>query len=331
MRQIIKLLILAIISGVIFIISPFIGMKLISISSIINSFSSNVDYDIFWKIRLPRICIAFISGSALALSGMAFQALFRNPLAEPFTLGVSSGAALGAAIYIQLGISISFGGISGISIFSFLGAILSILLVYSLTRVKKGFSSTTLLLAGVAVSFSFSSLILFIQYISDFSNSFRIIRWLMGGIEAIGFSPVLDILPFFIIGAFIVIYKTQELNLLTMGEEIAISRGVDFKRTQKILFIATSFMVGGVVAICGPIGFVGLIIPHLCRLIIGWNHKYLIPATILFGGMFLTLCDTVARTIMAPAELPVGVITALIGGPFFLWLLLSRKSERNFL
>jgi iron complex transport system permease protein len=259
---------------------------------------------------------------------MAFQAIFRNPLATPFTLGVASGASLGAAVYMRLGLAIGVFGVSGVSLFAFGGAVLSILLVYGLTRIKAGFSIGTMLLAGVALNFFFSSAILFTQYMSDFTDSTRILRWTMGGLEIMGYEAVLNMAPFVISGAAIILLLTHELNLLMTGEELAISRGANVGKIKKILFFATSLMVGGVVAMCGPIGFVGMMVPHICRLMIGADHRYLTPATILFGGAFLTLCDMLARTLIAPAEMPVGIITALLGGPFFIWLLLGRASSR---
>ena len=320
------LLVLAII---VFSCAPIVGMNTIPLSAVLHPASGGMESNIFWKIRIPRVCISFLAGAGLAVSGMAFQAMFRNPLATPFTLGVASGASLGAAIYVRLGLVFSVLGISGISIASFAGAIVSILLVYGLTRARRGFSTATMLLAGVAISFFFSSVILFTQYMSDFSQSFRILRWLMGGLEVVGFESVLNMAPFVISGSAIIIYMTYELNLLMTGEEIAISRGVSVWRTKKILFFATSLMVGGVVSICGPIGFVGMMVPHICRLLIGADHRYLTPATLLFGGAFLTLCDMLARTLIAPAEIPVGIITALLGGPFFIWLLLGKTSSKR--
>jgi len=151
----------------------------------------------------------------------------------------------------------------------------------------------------------------------------------MGGLRVAGFEEVLNILPFVVAGGAIVIYLTNELNLMMSGEEIAVSRGADVTALKKILFFATSLMVGGVVAFCGPIGFVGMMVPHMCRLVIGADHRYLTPATMLFGGIFLTVCDLIARTIVAPAEMPVGVITALLGGPFFVWLLLRRGAPEK--
>ena len=310
-------------------IAPFWGMEKISLSNLLTSGNEDVKAEIFWKIRTPRIIVAFIVGVALAISGLAFQAMFRNPLATPFTLGVSSGAAFGASVYIKMGIVFSILGISGQTLFAFLGAVVSIFIVYGITKLKKGFSTATMLIAGVAINFFFSSFILFIQYLSDFTHSFRIMRWLMGGFEIVGFKPVFSILPIVILGSIIIFYLTNELNLLTLGEDIAISRGADVSKTKAILFFSTSLMVGGVVSICGPIGFIGMMAPHICRLLIGPEHRYLTPATFLFGGAFLVFCDTLSRILIAPAEIPVGVITALLGGPFFLWLLLSGSSERS--
>ncbi len=326
------LILLIIISAslLVLVVAPFLGMESISVHSIWQT-NDPIQSDIFWKIRLPRVIAAFLAGTALAISGMSFQAMFRNPLATPFTLGVSSGAAFGAALYIKIGIIFSMLGISGQSLSAFLGALFSVLLVYGISQIKKGFSTATMLIAGVAINFFFSSLILFIQYLSDFANSFRIIRWLMGGLEIAGFQPVITILPFVIIGSAVIFLLTHELNLLMLGEDLALSRGVAVKKIKALLFFATSLMIGGVVSICGPIGFVGMMSPHICRLLIGAEHHWLTPASFFFGGAFLVLCDTLSRILIAPAEIPVGVITSLLGGPFFLWLLLSGSSERSVL
>ncbi len=312
-------------------VAPLIGMKLTPLGAIFDPAGSGIEGEIFWKLRVPRVAVSFLAGAALAISGMVFQAIFRNSLATPFTLGVSSGAALGAAAYIRFGLPAAVFGIPGTSVSAFGGALISILLVYGITRARKGFSTATMLLAGVAVSFFFSSLNLFTQYISDFTQTFRIIRWLMGGIEVAGFDSVWRLLPFVAIGTAFVVYLTNELNQFTTGEEIAASRGVNVVRVRRILFFAASLMVGGVVAVAGPIGFVGMMSPHICRIFVGPDHRYLTPATILFGGIFLTLSDTLARTVIAPAEIPVGVITALLGGPFFIWLLLGGATEKGIL
>jgi len=361
-------------------VAPFFGAKTISPIAAIAGGLAEVDAVILWQMRVPRVLLSFFAGAGLAVGGMAFQALFRNPLATPFTLGVSSGASLGAAAYVVLGTALAtawlsvlwasaFGGaalaipivywftrdikralltgallvavllclalavrwLPGGAVAAFGGAVLAIAIVYGLTRLKRGFSTATMLLAGVALSFFFSSLILFMQYVADLTHSFRILRWLMGGLDAVGFASVLDVLPFVVGGSVIVVYLVHELNLLTTGEDIAASRGVDVSRAKKAVFFAVSLMVGGIVATCGPIGFVGMMVPHICRLMVGWEHRRLVPATLAFGGGFLVLCDAVSRIVIAPAEVPVGVVTALLGGPFFLWLLLGGASEGGLL
>lgn len=329
-KKMFRLVALLIFSLLVLFAAPFIGMHLINFSDLFGTSQNQVLGDIFWRIRFPRILTAFLAGAGLALSGMSFQAMFRNPLATPFTLGVSAGAAFGAALFVKLGLIFSFVTISGQTLFSFLGAILSVLLVYSISRIKKLFSTTAMLVAGVAINFFFSSLILFIQYLSDFSRSFQIIRWLMGGFEIVGFVPVRTLLPFVLLGSGAILLLTHELNLLTLGEDIATSRGGNVKKIKFIIFFASSIMVGSIVSVCGPIGFVGMMAPHICRLIIGPDHRYLSWASLLFGGAFLVFCDTLARIIIAPAEIPVGVITALLGGPFFLWLLIRSSEDSIF-
>lgn len=326
----IRLLLIFIVALVVLGIAPFMGLKSISLADLFNS-KITIKNNIFWDIRVPRIFVAFLAGAGLAVSGMVFQAMFRNPLATPFTLGVSSGAAFGAAMYIKIGILFSIFGIAGQSIFSFFGALASVGLVYGITKIRKGFSTATMLIAGVAINFFFSSIILFIQYLSDFAHSFRIIRWMMGGFEAVGYKPVFILLPFVALGIFIISILVKELNLFMLGDDIAISRGMEVKLVRRLLFFGTSLMIGAVVAVCGPIGFIGMMAPHICRLIVGAEHRILAPATFFFGGAFLVFCDTLSRTLIPPVEIPVGVITSLLGGPFFLWLLLSGSSEKSML
>jgi iron complex transport system permease protein len=290
-----------------------------------------VAWQILWEVRIPRVAMGMLAGAGLALSGMAFQAVFRNALATPFTLGVASGASLGACVYIHLTylcgpLAFTLLWVPGRAWFALGGAVLSIVLVYGLTRTRRGFSTATLLLAGVAINFFFSSLILLFQYLSDFTQAMVMLRWLMGSLDQVSGSDVLTVLPLVSAGAMIVLYLTHELNLIATGDELAASRGVEVNRTKVVLFFAVSVIVGAIVALCGPIGFVGLMAPHICRLLIGPDHRALTPATLLFGAAFLTACDTVARTAMFPTELPVGIITSLLGGPFFLWLLLRRGS-----
>lgn len=308
------------------IVSPWLGHKLTSFDVIFRPGADDIDAIIFWQIRVPRVLLAMLAGAGLSLGGVVFQALFRNPLATPFTLGVASGASLGVTIAMVTGIHFSLLGLSGTSFAALSGAILSIALVYFIARNSGIISPSTMLLSGVAISFFFSSLILLLQYLSDAGSSFRVLHWLMGDLSRASVDNVLQLAPFVTSGIVIVSVFHRELNLLSITDDIAASRGVNVHRTQKLLFLAVSLMVAGIITFCGPIGFVGIMAPHMCRLVIGENHRFLIPASILFGASFLTLCDTLARNFAAAAEVPVGIITAILGGPFFLWLLFRKKN-----
>jgi len=307
-------------------IAPFAGRTWLPLSALWQHAPDPTAVQILWWMRLPRVALGFLAGAALAASGMAFQAMFRNPLATPFTLGTASGASLGVALCIHAGWSVSLLGLPSECVFAFAGALATIVVVYGLSRLRRGFSTATMLLSGVALSFFCSSLILFLQYCSDPSRSFRMIRAVMGGLEGVvDFrGQVLVVFPFVASGCLILFYLTHELNLISTGEDLAAARGVELGRTKTILFFTASLMVGVVVAFCGPIGFVGLMVPHICRLLIGADHRRLLPATMFFGGAFLVVCDTLARSVLSTAELPVGILTAMLGGPFFLWLLLRR-------
>ncbi len=307
--------------------APFAGRHWLPLSALWQETAESMDGPIFWGMRLPRVCLAFLAGAGLATSGMAFQAMFRNPLATPFTLGTASGASLGAAVCFHAGCNLVVAGVPSVCFFAFAGALATMLIVYGLSRLRRGFSTATMLLAGVALSFFCSSLILFLQYSSDLSRSYRMIRWVMGGLEGVvSFrGEVLVVFPVVASGCLVLFYLTRELNLICTGEELAAARGVELGRTMTVLFFTASLMVGVVVAFCGPIGFVGLMAPHVCRLLVGADHRWLLPATVLFGGAFLVLCDTLARSLLPVGDLPVGILTAMLGGPFFLWLLLRRS------
>jgi iron complex transport system permease protein len=239
---------------------------------------------------------------------------------------VSSGAALGAVLALRFEGG-TFLGLSLVGIASFAGALGATALIVGLALRRQGVETSTLLLAGVAVSLSCSAIILFLQYLADSTQTFRMVRWMMGGLSVVGYGEVLWLLPWVIAGSAALFALRWELNLLLTGEELAASRGVDLARLRRLVLLATSLMIGALVAVAGPIGFVGLIVPHMLRRMVGHDHLFLLPACILGGGAFLTLCDAAGRTVMAPAELPVGILTALLGGPFFLWLLVWRRRE----
>lgn len=307
--------------------APLVGGRMLSPMVLFQAAGQSLDAEIFWKIRIPRTVVALLAGAALSVAGLAFQAIFRNALATPFTLGISSGASFGATLFVRLGASAAslFG--FGISAAAFAGALVSMSVVYGLTRVRRGISMGTLLLAGVAVSFCFSSAILFIHYTATLAQSFKIVRWMMGGIDVVGLQAIWQLAPFVAVGVAALAFVAGDLNLLASGSDIAAGRGVDVRRVRAIVFFTVSVMVAGVVSVCGPIGFIGLMAPHICRVFLGWDHRYLLPAAVVFGGAFLVLCDTVARTIVAPIEVPVGVLTSMLGGPFFLWLLISEGAR----
>lgn len=302
-------------------LAPCVGAQWIPLSALFGD-AASPEALILREIRLPRVAVAFLAGAALSISGMAFQAMFRNPLATPFTLGVSGGAALGTVLYLRFAAPFILLGIPGQSWFGFAGAAAAAGLVYGLTSLRRGFSLLTLLLAGVAVNFFVSSIILFIQYLSGFAQSFLIIRSLMGSVDAVGPRTILQLLPFVAAGTLALVPLAHPMNLLLTGDDLALSRGVDVPTIRRTIFLAVSLMVGGVVSFCGPIGFVGLMVPHICRLLIGPDNRWLLPASFIFGGAFLAACDAVTRSIIPPAEIPVGIMTAMLGGPFFVWLLL---------
>jgi iron complex transport system permease protein len=310
-------------------ITPLIGSSEISLARAFSStltISNNVDANILFQVRLPRILLGALTGAALSVAGAIFQALLRNDLAAPFTLGVSSGAALGAVIAIALNLNFAILGFSIISLFSFVGSLGAIFLVFSLVRTRHGeFPTAVLLLAGITANFFFAAMVMFVHYMADFSQSFRIIRWLMGGLDITDYKTILSVCPVVFVGIFILMFISRDINLISTGVQSASSRGVNVGRIQKVGFITASLITGTVVATCGPIAFVGLIVPHIVRLFVGPDLRLLIPTSILFGGSFLIICDTFARTLLAPTEIPVGIITAMLGGPFFIWLLKRKR------
>lgn len=303
--------------------APLVGSQSVSLSDVFRG--EPTASAIFWQLRLPRVLLALLAGAGLAVSGLAFQTLFRNELAEPYTLGIATGAALGAVLSLRLEEAGLMLGVPLVSLASFAGAISATAVVVGLAWRRKG-STATLLLAGIAVSLSCSALILFLQYLSDSTQTFRMVRWMMGGLSVVGYGEVLWTAPWVLGGAAVLLGLRWDLNLLLTGEELAASRGVDLVRLRLRVLAVAALMIGALVAAVGPIGFVGLMVPHMLRRWVGHDHLLLAPACLLGGGAFLTVCDVAARTVMAPAELPVGVLTALLGGPFFLWLLvLGRK------
>ena len=309
--------------------APLVGSTHISLRRAFDRtipFGDNVDAQIFFIARLPRTLAGGLVGSMLASAGVVFQGLLRNPLATPFTLGVSAGAALGAMLAITFRWSFAWAGIPAAPAASFVGSLAAVAIVYALARARhRGLSTNVLLLAGVTMNAFFSALILFVQYFADFSQTYRILRWLMGDLDVSSYQPILTALPLTALSLVAFAWLARPLNLLSLGPESAGTRGLHVQRAQRIAFVSASLATGAAVSVGGPVGFIGIIVPHLVRLMVGPDHRLVLPASALFGAAFLIACDVVARTAMAPIELPVGVITALIGGPFFLWLLVRKR------
>jgi len=312
------------------VVSPVIGSTRISLRHAFDTtvpFADNLDAQIFFIARLPRVVAAAIVGGALAGAGVVFQALLRNPLASPDTLGVSSGAALGAMVAITFHLDVAIFGLPAVPLSSLAGSACALGVVYLLASGRRrGLSTTVLLLAGVTMTAFMTALILFTQYLADFADTFRTVRWLMGTLEVGGYATILAVVPLLVAAAAMLATLPRALDLISFGEQLALFRGVDVLRAERIALVGASLATGAAVAIGGPIGFIGIIVPHLVRLLVGSDHRFVLPASILFGGAFLIGCDLVARTVFAPVEVPVGVTTAIIGGPFFVWLLVRRTA-----
>jgi iron complex transport system permease protein len=310
------------------VLAPLVGSTAIDLRRALDRsipIADNVDAQIFFVARLPRTLAGALVGATLAAAGVVFQGLLRNPLATPFTLGISAGAALGAMLAITFDWTLGIAGVSAVPLSSFLGSIGAVLVVYALAVGRqRGLSTNVLLLAGVTLNAFFSALILFVQYFADFAETYRTLRWLMGDLDVSSYQPILVALP--LAGVAFGLFATlpRALNLLSLGPDSAGARGIDVTRAQRTAFFSASLATGAAVSVGGPIGFIGIIVPHLVRLLVGADHRLVLPASALFGAAFLVACDTLARTVMSPIELPVGIITALLGGPFFLWLLVRK-------
>lgn len=281
---------------------------------------------IIWNLRLPRVLLGGIIGASLSVAGAAFQGMFKNPMADPYVLGISSGAALGATLAIVFKIDVSFFSISSITIFAFIGALLAVFTVYNIARVKNKVPVTTLLLAGVAVGQFLTAIMSFIMILSD-KDMVKITYWTLGSLSGKGWEPVIGIALPSTLGIIVISFFARDLNILLTGEESAQSLGVDVERTKTYILLLGTFITAISVSVCGIIGFVGLIIPHIVRILMGPDHRILLPASALLGSIFMIFADTIARTLISPIEIPVGIITALFGGPFFIYLLRSRKKS----
>ncbi len=305
--------------------APLVGTTPISLRRALDRsipFADNLDAQVFFVARLPRVIAGALVGSSLAVAGAVFQALLRNPLAAPETLGVSMGATVGAMIAITFHIDVRLFGVSAVPLASFLGSAGALAMVYALAAARRrGTSTTILLLAGVALTALLGAVVRFIQVAADYSETFRSVRWMMGSLAVAGYAPIAAALVPMAAAFAIIATLPRVLDLISMGSEAAESRGVDVRRAERVALVSASLSTGAAVSLAGPVGFVGIVVPHIVRLIVGASHRAVLPGSALFGAAFLVLCDLIARTAFGSVEMPVGAITALIGGPFFLWLL----------
>lgn len=329
------LLILFVVLLILIAASTWVGSVRLPFSSVLAAIASSVDLGsgaddtvrtIVVQIRLPRIILAACVGAALAASGTVFQGLFRNPMADPYIIGVSAGAALGATTAIVFGLTFSILGLSAVTLLAFAGALGVTFVVYRLAWHRGDIVPEHLLLAGVAIGAFLAAIISTMQLLGGGSLQ-QVVFWLMGGLSARGWEHVVLAVPYLIIGYVGAWFFARDLNLLVLGDETAQSLGVSVGRTRQILTAAAALMAAAAVAVSGLIGFVGLVVPHLMRLVVGPDHRRLLPAAALAGGITLLLADTLARVIAAPGEVPVGIITAGLGAPFFLYLL--RKYRKR--
>jgi iron complex transport system permease protein len=285
------------------------------------------DTTILLDIRLPRVLLAGLVGGTLAMVGVTLQALLRNPLADPFVIGISSGTALGVVCFLLTGFNVSFWGMTASPLFGFLGGLLTLFFLYSLSRVHGRIFVHTLLLGGVILNAMLSAVIMFITYMVDANKVMGIVYWLMGNLGSLDFKALGAVALYAAVGMAVLFKSARGLNLLALGDETAVTLGLDAERTKRIAFFASALLIGAVVSVSGLISFVGIMIPHVLRLLIGPDHRLLLPASVLGGGIFLVAADTIARSLISPTEIPVGVITALCGGPFFLFLLWRGRTR----
>jgi len=312
-----------------FILSLAIGSVFISPAEmwkILQGIGDQTFTFIIWQIRLPRTVLVALTGAALSGSGAAYQGLFRNPLADPFLIGVASGAGLGAVIAMSIHWPYSYWGLMAIPMSAFIAALLTVFIVYFLARVGQTIPTTNLILAGVAFSSFATSLTSFLMLRST-NEVRRALGWLLGGASQAGWTAILAILPYLIIGLGILLVNGYKFNLLQFGDDQAQQLGLNVTRTKTILLIAASLATAAAVAFSGIIGFIGLIVPHLMRLWFGADYRRLIPLSIIGGASALLISDVIARILLAPQEVPVGIITALAGAPFFLWVLRKSKNQ----
>ncbi|MFZ0576994.1 iron complex transport system permease protein [Psychrobacillus psychrotolerans] len=304
-----------------------VGSVKVPIQTLWDTGADAIATNIVWKIRMPRVVLAGLVGASLAIAGAAFQSLLKNPLADPYTLGVSSGASVGAVATLFFGISIPFLGIFTLPVFSMVGALVTMLLVISFAKlVDRGMKMETIILTGIIFS-SFLGSVISLMIALTGEELRQIIGWLLGSVSMRGWSFVQMALPFVIIGTFLLWINRRELNAMLFGEERAKHLGVDVKKRKMMILIGGSMLTGTAVSVSGTIGFVGLVVPHMTRLLFGSDNRHVLPLSFINGASLLIICDLVSRTIISPTELPIGVITAFIGAPVFAFIFFKQRKK----
>ncbi len=287
---------------------------------------ANNTQNIVWSLRLPRVILGFIVGAGLALSGVAVQALTKNPLAEPYLLGVSSGASTGAVLMIMSGTLASMLGRFALPIGAFIGAVIALISVYAIAKTRDGIVPIRLILVGIAVSAMFSSLTRFLVFNARSDSAVRNATfWMMGSLAGSKWHYIWIPLGILIVSFITFMILSRAMNTMLLGETTAIILGINIKLARKIIVLLSALLAGSIVAVSGSIGFVGLIVPHIIRTLWGANHKYVIPASVLFGGIFVVFSDVAARLLAAPQELPIGIVTSMLGAPYFVYLVKKNK------
>ncbi len=316
---------------IVFLLALWIGSEKINWVLFWNNLGKeegDITFRILFHYRLPRIILGFLAGGSLALAGGVFQAILRNDLATPYTLGITSGGTLGAVLAISFpALSLSWGIFSSVQIFALLGAALTTFLVYLLAHRQGSFSMSYVLLVGITVGIFCNAHIMLVRYLVSPNTLVIMDRWIMGGLSTVGYQDIWALLPLLLPGLFLLFLQCPQLNLLAFGEEMATGYGINVSEVQKNCFIGGCLVTASVVSITGTIGFVGLIVPHLVRKIVGPDNRLVLPGAFFLGGNFLVLCDIFARTIIAPTEMPVGIITSCLGSPIFIWILLRSSNK----
>ncbi len=321
------LLVISLIFGIVFgaVKLPFANVLKTLISAFMGSDKGTVSSKIVIDLRVPRVLLALMVGGGLSVSGVAVQALFRNPLAEPYLLGISGGAAFGASLFTLLGVlGLTLPPFIGLAGFAFVFSLLSVFVVYRIALVRGTIPGERLLLAGIALSFLFSAFTAFFLYLTVTERP-QLLFWLLGGFSRARWSTFYSLAPIVVIGSFLLFTHWRELNAFLLGEEEALSIGVPVERVKKTLLVLVALITGASVSAAGIIGFIGLMVPHISRRLVGGDHRILIAESFLMGGLLLILCDLIARTVLSPVEIPVGIVTSFLGVPFFLWLLRRRS------